>query len=64
MEKKENLIKGIEKGKAEIKEHKKEIRRLKKEMERLNVLLAYEEFDLGLAEQIIKKLTKELEDLK
>lgn len=64
MEKKENLIRGIEKGKAEIKEHKKEIRRIKKEMERLNELLLHEELGLGVAEQIIKKLTKELEDLK
>lgn len=64
MEKKENLIRGIEKGKAEIKEHKKEIRRLKKEMERLNELLACEELELAVAKQITEKLTKELEDLK
>lgn len=63
MNKKEELLKAVEKGKAEVKERKTSIRYYKKEIERLTRCLQMEEYGLGIAEKIISKLEKELKNM-
>lgn len=60
MENKENLIKAIEKGKAEIKERKANIRRLQKKINELLEMVDSEKYDLRIAQEITTRLNERL----